>query len=205
MAILVDLIWELSNRVPHGAPTGTRWQFHQRVDLPGATHQVSLTARINHKGRRVEQLLCDGVRVERTMLLELTCPEIECPHARAARLQWDRYHRRPPPPRPPEPPRVFRLIEEHSLVVDRQQYTARPARFSCYMACPNGAHDSMVIQKTGYDLFEQGTCVAGGVVDVYGVMRPRLPTLQAADAFLRTGHLVAHAVLGALRRPQAPT
>jgi len=201
---ILHFIREIRRQVPIGASNGTRWQVRARVELPGAVHQLSLTARIDHKGRRVEQLLCDGVRVERAVLLRLTCPEIECPHARAVRLQWDRYHRRAPP-RPAGPLRAGPLIEEQTLVVDRQPYTARPARFSCYTPCPNRAHPAMMIDKTGYDLFEHGACVAGGLADVDGVMRPRLPTLQAAEAFLRAGHLVAHAVVAALRRPQAPT
>ena len=205
MSSILHLIRELRRKVPLGATTGTRWQVRARVELPCAIHQLSLTARIDHKGRRIEQLLCDGVRVERAVLLRLTCPETECPHARAVRLQWDRYHRRAPVLRPAGPPRVGQLIEEQTLVVDRQPYTARPARFSCYTPCPNRAHPSMVIEKTGYDLFEHDTCVAGGLADVDGVMRPRLPTLLAAEAFLRAGHLVARAVVAALRHPPAPT
>lgn len=202
---ILPFIREIRREVPIGAAAGTRYRVDAHVQLPGAVHRLSLTARIDHKGRRVEQLLCDGVRVERAVLLRLTCPETECPQARAVRLQWDRYHQRAPAlPQPAGPPRPCPLIEEHPLVVDHQEYTARPARFSCFTPCPNRAHPSMTIEKTGYDLFEHGTCVAGGLADVDGVMRPRLPTLQAAEAFLRAGHLLARAVLGALRHPRAP-
>jgi len=205
MSQLADLIWEQHHRVPHGAQPGTRRRDCLRVELPGAVHELSLTARIDHKGRRITQYLCDGVRLELEPLLTLTCPEVECPHARAMRLQWDRYHGRARQAPAAEPPRARPLIEEHSLVVDQQPYTARPARFACYTSCPNGAHDSIVIQKAGFDLFEQDTCVAGGIAEVYGTVRPRLPTLQAADAFLRAAHLLARAVIGALRHPRAPS
>ena len=203
---ILQLIREIRQRVPIGAVFGTRWRLTARVDVTGATHQLTVAARIDHKGRRREQFLCDGVRVEKPMLLRLTCPETECPHARAVRQQWDQFHRRAPARHAVLPPQARPLIEEHELVVNDQRYTARPARFSCYTPCPNRAHPSMVIEKTGYDLFAHDTCVGGGLVDRDGVARPRLPTLQAAEAFVRSGHVQALAVLEQMRRsrPQGP-
>lgn len=204
---VLQLIREIRQKVPVDAAFGTRWQLTARVDVTGASHQLTVAARIDHKGRRREQFLCDGVRVEKPMLLRLTCAETECPHARAVRQQWDQYHRRAPARRAVQlQPLPLPLIEEYELVVNDQPYTARPARFSCYTPCPNRAHPSMVIEKTGYDLFAHDTCVAGGLVDCDGVKRPRLPTLQAAEAFVRSGHQQALMLLTRLRRPhpQAP-
>ena len=201
---VLQLLREIRQRVPIGAALGTRWRVTARIEVANASHELTLVARIDHKGRRREQFLCDGVRVEKPVLLRLTCPETECPHARAVRLQWDQYHQRVPAKSAPQP-QTRPLIEESEFVVHGQPYTARPARFSCHTPCPNRAHPSMVIEKTGYDVFALDTCVGGGLADNDGVKRPRLPSVQAAEAFVRSGHLLALLLINRLRRhPQAP-
>jgi hypothetical protein len=197
---VLQLLREIQQKVPVGAVFGTRHQVSARADIPGASHQLVVAARIDHKGRRREQFLCDGVRVDKAVLLRLTCPETECPQAQAVRLQWDRFHRRVPPKQSPQPAQARPLIEEHRLVVGAMHCTARPARFRCYTRCPNRAHPSLVIDKTGFDLFEHGVCIAGGLADFDGLARPRLPTLKAAQAFVLARQLEAVAMLGALRK-----
>lgn len=200
---VLQLIAEVRRKVPVGAVFGTRWKASAQVELPGAWHEVTVAARIDPKGRRREQFLCDGVRVDKPVLLRLTCPETECPHAQAVRQQWDRFHRRNPAKPAVQPLSVQPLIEEHALAVGPQHCIARPARFRCYTRCPNRAHPALVIDKLGYDLFEQGTCVGGGLVESDGVRRPRLPTLQAAEAFVLARHLEALAAVGAARMRDA--
>ena len=184
--------------MPIGAPFGVRWRGVAAVTVAGAAHQVSVAARIDHKGRRREQCLLDGVRVERSVLLRLTCAEIECPQAKFVRAQWDAFHRRAPRAKA-QPLQARPLIEEHALVVGHHQCTARPARFTCFTHCPNRAHPALLIEKTGYDLFEQGVYVGGGLVKSRDGAHPRLPTLEAAKAFVLARQLEAMAALGRLR------
>jgi hypothetical protein len=56
-----------------------------------------------------------------------------------------------------------------------------------------------MIEKTGYDLFEHGVCVGGGLMRSGDSARPRLPTLAAAHAFVLARHLEALAMLGRVR------
>jgi len=201
MSVVLLLLRETRKQVPLGAPFGVRWRGSARIAVAGVSHQLSVAARIDHKGRRREQLLLDGVRVDRTVLLRLTCAETECPQARAVRAQWDAFHRRTPRPRA-QPLQARPLIEEHALVVGHQQCTARPARFPCFTHCPNRAHPALLIDKTGYDLFEHGVCVGGGLVKSGDGAHPRLPTLEAAKAFVLARQLEAMATLD--RAPAAP-
>jgi hypothetical protein len=57
----------------------------------------------------------------------------------------------------------------------------------------------MMIDKTGYDLFEDGTYVGGGSVKTGWATRPRLPNLQAAEAFVLARHLEAAVALARLK------
>ncbi|HEU5295513.1 MAG TPA: hypothetical protein VFU71_12060 [Burkholderiaceae bacterium] len=198
MSVVLQLIREARHQVPIGAPFGVRWRGSAQVALAGMSHQVMVTARIDHKGRRREQLLLDGVRVDRSVLLRLTCTETECPQARFVRAQWDAFHRRTPRHRT-SPLQARPLIEEFALVVGAQQCTARPARFTCFTHCPNRAHPALLIEKTGYDLFEDGVYVGGGLLKSRDGARPRLPTLEAAKAFVLARQLEAMAMLGRLR------
>jgi hypothetical protein len=137
------------------------------------------------------------VRVERAVLLRLTCQETECPHAIEVRAQWLAFHRRTPAraPRPSLSPQA--LMADIALTVGSHHFVARPARFPCFTHCPNQAHPPLIIDKTGFDLFEEGVCLGGGVgTEFGGVPRPRLPTVRAAEAFVLARHLEALAVLG---------
>jgi hypothetical protein len=195
---LLQLIDEMERAVPMGAVLGTRWTSSQRVRLGEVEHELRLVARIDNLGRRREQYFCDGVRVEKALLLRLTCPETECPQARAVRAQWDRFHGRTPrSARADAAPRP--LIEETQVIVGGQRCTARPARFSCFTACPHRAHPDLVIEKTGFDLFDNGLCIAGGLTSEGATTRPRLPTLQAAEAFVLARWLEAQATIERLK------
>jgi hypothetical protein len=193
---VIDLIDEARRRVPEGAPFGTRWHGTTRVEHAHARHQAAVDVRIDAKGQRREQYWCDDVRVERSVLLRLTCSESECPHAVEVRAQWQAWHRRAPAPRPryswaPQP-----LTTDVPLKVGRHAIVARPARFPCYTPCPNGAHPPIRIDKTGFDLFEDGVCLGGGLLEIGSMQRPRIPTVQAAEAFVLARHLEGLAMVG---------
>ena len=198
MSAVLQLIREARRAVPIGAPFGTRWRGESQVKVRDTSHRVTVMARIDHKRRRREQYLLDGTRVDRSVLLRLTCAETECPQAKLVRAQWNAFHRRAPR-RQPQPLRARPLIEELSLVVGGQQCAARPARFNCFTHCPNRAHPALMIEKTGYDLFEHGVCVGGGLIRHGDTVHPRLPTLDAAKAFVLARQLEARATLDRLR------
>lgn len=206
--LVPDLIDEVQRRVPAAAPFGTRWKAQVTVNLPHGDHTVSVAARIDPNGRRREQFSCDGVRVERQVLLRLTCPETECPHAMQVRAQWQTFHRVGAAPTRRERPSPQPLMQELSVVDGQSRFVARPARFPCFTPCPHQAHLSLMIDKTGFDLFDEGACLGGGVAQANGLMRPRLPTLRAAEAYVLARRLESQAVLGAAsessRRDRGP-
>lgn len=211
-----ELLDEVRREVPTGAPVGTRWKASSTLITPHGTHSIAIAARIDARGERREQFWCDGVRVELPVLLRLTCTEGECPHVVQVRAQWLAYHRAGParvaferPLSQPLSPSLSRplspsLIAEVAVHVGQHRFVARPARFPCFTHCPNGAHPPMTIDKTGFDLFDESTCVGGGTVETGGVRQPRLPTLRAAEAFVLARHLETLAALGVASETSRP-
>lgn len=196
---VTQLLDEVHRHVPNGAPFGTRWKATSVVTLPEGVHRVAVAARIDPQGRRREQFWCDDVRVEKAVLLRLTCTERECPHATQVRAQWAAFHGRCGARPLPGPPPTTPLMAEVAVTVGRQRITARPARFSCFTPCPNRAHPPLTIEKSGFDLFDSGTCFGGGVTESHGVRRPRIPTLRAAEAYLLARQLETMVAVGAAR------
>ena len=206
---VLQLLEEVHHHVPTNAAFGTRWKAAAVVALPEGVHRVAVAARIDRQGRRREQFWCDDVRVERAVWLRLTCPERECPHAVQVRAQWDAFHGRGPAAALPGPPQTQPLMVDAVVTVGRQHVTARPARFPCFTPCPHRAHPPLTIEKSGFDLFDNGLCLGGGVTESQGVRRPRIPTLPAAEAWVLARQLETMAAVGAARgsvrgRPGAP-
>lgn len=229
---VLTLLDTLERQVPPGAPCGTRWSGRAAVRVGAAgqprVHAVQVAARIDERGQRRVQFSVDGVRLERSVLLRLTCAETECPQARAVHAQWQQWHRAHPkaalgsaagagmaPARTAEPTwapeqvdataaQPAPLLREQPVVVGRHHLVARPARFACFTPCPHGAHPPMTIDKTGYDLFEDGQCVGGGLHVEQGVPRPRLPNLPACEAYVLARHLEGLAALEQARDGGSP-
>ena len=194
-----DLIADAERRLPENAPIGTRHRAEGIVTSGSARHHVAVAVRIDAKGRRRDQYFCDTVRVPRHVLLRLTCAETECPQAQAVCEQWARFHQRGSASRRPRlaPPQGGPLMSEVDVAVAGHECVARPARFNCFGPCPNQAHPPMWIEKTGFDLFENGTCVGGGILREPGTCRPRLPSIVAVQAYLLARRLEALAALNA--------
>jgi hypothetical protein len=201
---VLQLIGEVHRQVPIGAPFGTRWKASSTVTTPQGSHVVAVAARIDAQGRRREQFWCDGVRVEPAVLLRLTCAETECPHAREVRAQWQAHHcpNATKPQLDPHGPRP--LMMEIPVAIGQHRFVARPARFPCFTPCPHGAHPPMTIEKTGFDLFDEGACIGGGVVESGGVRQPRFPTVRAAEAFVLARHLETLAALAVASESSRP-
>lgn len=196
---VLQLLEEVQHQVPKGAPFGTRGKATSALALPDGVHRVAVAARIDPHGRRREQFWCDDVRVEKAVLLRLTCPERECPHAVQVRAQWTAFHGRDRAADLPGSPLATPLMVEAAVTVGKQGFTARPARFPCFTPCPNHAHPPLTIDKLGFDLFDNGICIGGGVTESQGVRRPRIPTLSAAEAYVLARQLETMAAVGAVR------
>jgi len=201
---LLQLIAEVRGKVPIEAPFGTRWKAASTVSTPMDSHTVAVAARIDHRGLRREQFWCDSTRVPQPVLLRLTCAEAECPHAIAVRAQWQAHHRRNPANESTDLHGPQPLMQETAVNIVGQQIVARPARFPCLTPCPHEAHPPLTINKTGFDLFEDGRCVVGGVVELGGVRKPRIASVRAAEAFVLARRLEMLAVVGEAQQPSRP-
>jgi hypothetical protein len=201
----------LAQRAPQHAPPGTRERAEATFTMGGATRRVVGEVRVDARGRRRERWWCDGTRLQWHELLRLSCPEAECPQAQAVWAQWIRFHQRGRPTGAAQPPQAAAslpaataaLVQEVPVAIAGHHCIARPARFSCFTPCPNRAHPPLWIQKRGWDLFEQGRCVAGGLrAHDDGTARPLLPSLQAAEAYVWARHLEAQAIVSAAASPK---
>lgn len=130
-----------------------------------------------------------GVRLDRKTLLMLICPENACPCRAALHERW-RVHRGEvvAPPARPIRAELFAgpLVEEVAVSVGGRTCVARPALFRCSTPCPLGVHAAVPMRKSGWDLFEDGRCIAGGVVPGASIkaLIPMLPTLEAVQQWL---------------------
>ena len=95
------------------------------------------------------------------------------------------------------------LVQE--LVLDEAGHHCplRPGRWACERRCPVQAHAPRTVPMDGWDLFEHGVWLAGGLVqdpEHPGCgPRPRFASPEDARAWLRAQHLHAGQALAALR------
>jgi hypothetical protein len=183
-------------------------EVEQRRELPGLG-TLSVKLRVDRNG--VAQLghWIDGFRLERRALLHLLCPDRACPEAAAVKDRWARRHEPATETAPPAPsPRPVRLdprplLQEVPLDEAGHHCTLRPGQWSCERRCPVQAHPPRRVAMAGWDLFEHGVWLAGGLVDDPAAPgcgpRPRFATPDDARAWLRQQHLHAGQALAALR------
>ncbi len=194
---VLELLAALQQRVPSGAPAHSRARDSTVVRTAHGRIQVDAAVRIDTQGQRREQFWCDGVRVERPVLLRLTCAETECPHAVQVRRLWLARSGQQATAEAALAPQPQHLLTEQTLSMGGQTVTARPARFPCFTPCPHHAHPPLMIHKAGWDLFEHGVAIGGGLAGGGGVPRPRFPSLAAARAHLLARRMEALAALAA--------
>ncbi|WP_210801456.1 hypothetical protein [Ideonella aquatica] len=204
-----DLIQAIEAAVPAGAAPGTRHRVEGRVDTGAQAHEVAIAVRMDAAGRRRETWLCDGIRVERPLLLRLTCAQTDCPQAQQAQRDWQNFHRRRlglPQSHEHAGGRLRALqaraernacvmLEAGALTVQ-----AIANRFQGYARCPNHAHPPICRDLPGYDVFDGFDFVVGGgtqvlrdgrVVD----MGPRVRSLAQVQAWLDESHRQAGAAI----------
>lgn len=194
----IDLLNDVTPRVPHGAPIGTRARVEARVPTARGARVAAVDVRIDFRGRRREQFFFEGRRVPPPMWLRLCCAEGGCDHVRAAWSAWDGAMRpgaaAPRPTRPiglqPRP-----LMDECRVRVAGLDCVARPAVFRSFVACPNAAHPPTWLDQHGYDLFEDEVWLAGGLQQGGDRPEPRLRDLVAVTAYLESRRLEAQLIV----------
>jgi hypothetical protein len=144
---------------------------------------VEVRTRRLKSGKQIFGYSFCSVRLERVVLLQLLCPEAACPHCKRTQAQWRAFRGQVPPAAPNTLKSVqFRhLVEEVTIEEDGRNCIARPAAFQCLSACPVNAHPPMVIRKSGWDVFANGRCIAGGLTTNpdTGMSEPIFPTIEA--------------------------
>lgn len=193
--VIDELEARVRGRLPLDAGAGTRVRAAESV----RGHQIEVVYRIDRKGQRVINHFCDGARMSRTTLLTLLCPEAACAEATAVRQRWRQFIGTPERCAPARvvPLRPAPLMEELPIEGAGHHCVARPASFECLTPCTMGAHPPRVMHKCGWDLFEDGIWIAGGlcVERPHGASRPRFESLADAQQWLATHHARAMALI----------
>lgn len=162
-----------------------------RVEASGA-HQgfaIDVLARRRKDGTVVFGYRYGGVRLEKSVLLTLICPQQGCEPGQRVKREWAARN-----PLPPERQRCARGWQTLSLSgswaplfeeVELRRCIARPASFAVVSACPVGVHQPAVVHLQGWDVFRDGKCIAGGLVsDRLGAKAARFPSLASIESWV---------------------
>lgn len=151
-------------------------------------HAVEVHARELGTGKELFGYSYDGIRLERSVLLQLLGTGTVCPQCQRTQANWNAFRGiTSVTRRSVQQSYQFRhLVEEVAIEAAGRRCTARPAAFQCRITCQVKAHAPAVVRKTGWDLFEGNRYVAGGLVTNPETMEqePALPTIDAATAWL---------------------
>jgi hypothetical protein len=177
---------EQQARLQMAACNAARRSGHAAAMVNGAA--VAVHVRTLRNGRELFGYSYEGVRLERSVLLQLLCTDTECPQCQQTKANWLAFRGLTvAPPKPPQPNYKFRhLIEERVIESSGRRCIARPAVFRCRIHCPVQAHAPAVVRRTGWDLFENGQFVAGGLVINAETKEkePTFPTIEAATTWV---------------------
>jgi hypothetical protein len=184
--VIDELEARARGRLPLGAAVGARARAAEVLN----GHEIEVVYRIDRKSRRVINYFYDGARMARETLLMLLCTETACPQAQALRRRWRSFIGQPERAAPSRavPLSPAPLMVEVAIEGAGHRCVARPASFECLTPCPVRAHAPQVMHKSGWDLFEDGIWVAGGLcVDNHeGACRPRFESTADAQQWLAT-------------------
>lgn len=149
---------------------------------------VEIRTRRLKSGKQVFGYSFCSVRLERTVLLQLLCPEATCPHCKRTQAQWRAFRGlvAPTAPKARESFQFRHLIEEVTIEDAGRTCIARPAAFQCLSPCPVNAHPPTVIHRTGWDVFANGRYLAGGLTSNTdtGMSEPMFPTIAAVRTWI---------------------
>lgn len=128
---------------------------------------VQVRVRRMQSGKVVYGYSYYGVRMERSSLLQLLSTDPDCPQCKQTQSHWRSLHGEPckvTEHRKKDSYAFKPLFEEVALACQGRKYIARPAVLSCLTPCPANIHPATVLQKRGWDLFDEAGFVAGGQV-----------------------------------------
>lgn len=149
---------------------------------------VSVSAHQLRNGKSVFKYSFDGVRLERSLLLQLLCTETGCPQCKVTQANWAKFRGvLAPSRRVVQPSYAFKhLSEEVCIEVAGRTCVARPAVLQCRITCPVRAHGPAVVRKSGWDLFEGNRYLTGGLITNPETLEqePTIPTIGAAKNWL---------------------
>ena len=160
---------------------------------------IEVTARRRRDGAGVLRYSYGGVRLERAVLLMLTCPSQLCEKSLKARRLWAarselpqklQQTRRTTTLLPLSTSRtVASLFSEITINQRGVVYEARPATFSVMVRCPVGAHAPINSCAQGWDLFSQGSYICGGLAfsEKTRSHTVRFPSIEAIENWIETG------------------
>ncbi len=182
--VIEQLEAQLRVELPDNARAGAR----VRVAAVHEGQEIEVVYRVDRNGKRVFNYYCAGVRMERRTLLMLLCSEGACPKAQEVQQRWRTVngHADRPARSRVTPLRVLPLMEEVPVEAAGHRCVARPASFECLTPCPVGAHAPELLRKPGWDLFEDGVWIAGGLCTdaATGASWPRFRTPDDARRWL---------------------
>jgi len=182
--VIEQLEAQVRAELPANALAGAR----ARAAVVRDGQEIEVVYRVDRNGKRVLNYSYAGARMERQVLLMLLCTEGACPKAQEVRQRWRAFngHADRPAPSRVTPLRVLPLMEEVPVEAAGHRCVARPASFECRTPCPVGAHAPEVLRKPGWDLFEDGIWVAGGLCTdaAIGASWPRFGTPADARQWL---------------------
>lgn len=166
--------------------TGARPQASASDSHKGIT--VLVSAHRLRNGKTIFKYSFDGIRLERSILLQLLCAETACPQCKQTQANWTLFRGvLAPSRRVVQPSYGFKhLVEEVPIEFAGRTCVARPAALQCRITCPVRTHGPAVVRKTGWDLFEGNKYLAGGLVTNPKTLEqePALPTIVAAREWL---------------------
>ncbi|WP_138513234.1 hypothetical protein [Rhodoferax bucti] len=162
-------------------PSGHAARLHNGIT-------VEVRVKTLRNGKELFGYSYDGVRLEHSVLLQLLCTETACPQCQQTQANWKAFRATPVAAQKTALPsyQFKHLVEEKVIEAAGRKCIARPAVFQCRTRCPAKAHPTAVVRKTGWDLFEDGQCVVGGlIIDPETKDQvPALPSLEAVTAWL---------------------
>lgn len=183
------LIAELEARACTGQSEALARGVAVDADRRAKRHELRVVCRRTPGGAPRLRYYLDGVRMDRQTLATLLCTRCSCPRHAAALARWrESTGRRVRPARVARPdPRGRPLIDEVPVEVEGLRCVARPAVFVCTTPCPTGAHAPEQMRRSGWDLFEDGVWIAGGLRRdrETGLSEPFFTTVEDAVHWLR--------------------
>jgi hypothetical protein len=150
--------------------------------------EVAVHARRLKNGTLLFGYSYDSVRLERSTLAQLMCTDTTCPACQTTQARWKMFRgvAAPVVRSVPQPYQFKHLSQEVPLDCDGRTVIARPAAFQCKTNCPAKVHPPAMVRTTGWDLFDGGTYLGGGLTTHPETQMPvpLLPTLDVAKNWL---------------------